>query len=216
MLNTLHFLTRHLLNLFFGFAGFTIALIQLDGDFITFLSIPLAFLIYYVSNKLILFYQKAKQSKALGLTRSEFAHIEEQLKQAKGNLSKLSQQYIRVRSVKSFKLLNEMNKLAKRIINIVQTNPQKFYAVEDFFYAHLPSAVELTDKYTMLTKEQVSGTDIHLALEETRTTLKDLHETMEADLKQALASDIEELKIELDFAKMANDKRKERVKLGGD
>lgn len=101
--------------------------------------------------------------------------------------------------------------MSRRIINIVNSDPHKFYAVEDFFYAHLPSAVELTDKYTLLTKEQIKGTDIHLALEETRKTLKDLHVTIEEDLKLALQSDIENLKIELDFAKLANEKRRDRI-----
>lgn len=215
MLNALHFTIRHLFNAFFGFAIFVIAIVQFNTTF-TLLSIPLALATYFISNKLILLYQKSKQSKQYGLTRSEFDHIEKQLKIARTQLTNLTQQYIRVRSVKSFKLINDMNKLAKRILNIVQTNPQKFYAVEDFFYAHLPSAVELTDKYTLLTKEQLGDPSIQLALEDTRRTLKDLYETMEVDLKQALASDIEGLKIELDFAKLANDKRKERVKIGGE
>ena len=93
-----------------------------------------------------------------------------------------------------------MTKLSRRIVNIVQTNPQKFYTVEDFFYAHLPSAVQLTENYTMLSQQQIKDNEIHLALEDTRKTLKDLHETMENDLKDALASDLENLKIELDFA----------------
>lgn len=215
MLSTSHSFIRHILNSFFSFAAFILTVIQFDAS-LALLSIPIAIAVYYGSNKAILLFQKTKQSKLLGFTRSEYDHIESQLKQARAHLTKLNQQYVRVRSLKSFKLVNEMNKLSKRILNIVQTNPQKFYAVEDFFYAHLPSAVELTDKYTLLTKEKVSGVDIHLALEDTRSTLKDLHVTMEEDLKLALASDIEDLKIELDFAKMANDKRKERVKIGGE
>lgn len=214
MLNALHFTTRHMFNTFFGFATFILAIVQFN--LFTLLSLPLAALVYFISNKLILLYQKSRQSKQYKLTRSEFNHIEAQLKLARTQLATLTQQYIRVRSLKSFKLINDMNKLSKRILNIVQTNPQKFYAVEDFFYAHLPSAIELTDKYTMLTKEQLSDPVIHVALEDTRRTLKDLYETMEQDLKQALASDIESLKIELDFAKLANEKRKERVKIGGE
>lgn len=215
MLNAFHFTTRHVFNAFFAFALFIIAIVQFNTIF-TLLSVPLAIATYIVSNKLILLYQKSKQSKLHGLTRSEFDHIEAQLKIARTQVTNLIQQYVRIRSVKSFKLLNDMNKLAKRILNLVQTNPQKFYAVEDFFYAHLPSAVELSNKYTVLTKQQLTDPAIHLALEDTRVTLKELYETMEDDLKQALSSDIEGLKIELDFAKLANEKRKERVKIGGE
>ena len=215
MLGPTNFLTRHLINFLAALTALVISFATITG-FASILALPLAVLAYYVSNKVTLAIQKSSQSKKLGIAKSEYELIELQLNQAKAQIQALNQQYIRVRSVRSFKQINEMSKLAKRIINIVQANPQKFYAVEDFFYAHLPSAVQLSDKYTLLTKEQVPGTDVHLALEETRRTLKELLVTMEEDLKNALASDIENLKIELDFAKMSNDKRKERLKIGGE
>lgn len=215
MLGPINFITRHLINFLAGFAALVVSVLNLPG-MAAILSLPLAIVAYIVSNKITFAIQKTAQSKKIGFSKSEYELIEAQLKQAKGYVNSLNQQYIRVRSVRSFKQINEMSKLSKRIINIVQTNPQKFYAVEDFFYAHLPTAVQLSDKYTLLTKEQVSGNEIHLALEDTRKTLKELHVTMEDDLKNALSSDIENLKIELDFAKMSNDKRKERLKIGGE
>lgn len=215
MLTSFNFITRHLINFVIGSTALIVSATYLPGT-VTLLTIPISVGAYYISNKATLTIQKIKRSKELDLSRTEYNHIDAQLKSARAAIQSLNQQYIRVRSVKSFKLINEMSKLSKRILNIVQSNPRKFYAVEDFFYAHLPSAVMLTDKYTLLTKEQVSGTEIHLALEDTRKTLKELHVTMEEDLKSALASDIENLKIELDFAKLSNDKRKERLKIGGE
>ncbi len=211
MLGAMDFITRHALNLFISFTLYTISILNFDlGVFA--LAVPIGS--YFISNKLLLTFQTYKRSKKLGLTKTEYRQIELQLKKAREQINKLTQQYTRVRSIKSFKLINETSKVSRRIINIVNNDPHKFYAVEDFFYAHLPSAVELTDKYTLLTKEQVKGTDIHLALEETRKTLKDLHVTIEEDLKLALQSDIENLKIELDFAKLSNEKRRDRI--GGD
>lgn len=215
MLGPINFITRHLINLVSSFTIFVVSVINIPG-IAAILSIPLGVVTYAICNKVTFAIQKTTQSKKIGLSKSEYDLIETQLKQAKGYVNALTQQYVRVRSIRSFKQINEMTKLSKRIINIVQSNPQKFYAVEDFFYAHLPSAVQLSDKYTLFTKEQVKGTEIHLALEDTRKTLKELHVTMEEDLKNALASDIENLKIELDFAKMSNDKRKERLKIGGE
>ena len=215
MLGPINFLTRHIINFLVSFTAFVVSAVNISGAAVL-LSIPIAALAYLASNKITFTIQKSSQSKKIGLSKSEYELIDAQLKQAKGHINALNQQYIRVRSIRSFKQINEMSKLSKRIINIVQNNPQKFYAVEDFFFAHLPTAVQLSDKYTLLTKEQVSGNDIHLALEDTRKTLKELHVTMEDDLKNALSSDIENLKIELDFAKMSNDKRKERLKIGGE
>ena len=215
MLGPINFLTRHLINFLVFVTALTLTFLNFTG-IVTMLALPLGIAAYFISNKVTLAIQKTTQSKKIGITKSEYHFIEAQLKQARAHIQTLNQQYVRVRSVRSFKQINEMSKLAKRIINIVQTNPQKFYAVEDFFYAHLPTAVQLSDKYTLLTKEQVPGTEVHLALEETRKTLKELQITMEVDLKSALSSDIENLKIELDFAKLSNEKRKDRLKIGGE
>ena len=207
MLGAMDFITRHALNFLFSF---TLGIISFFNIGVLF-AIAIPIVSYFISNKLILTFQTYKRRKQLGLTKKEYRQIELQLKKAREQINKLTQQYTRVRSIKSFKLINETSKVSRRIINIVNSDPHKFYAVEDFFYAHLPSAVELTGKYTLLTKEQIKGTDIHLALEETRKTLKDLHVTIEEDLKLALQSDIENLKIELDFAKLSNEKRRDRI-----
>src|SRR5690606_5162187 len=82
-------------------------------------------LTYIVSNMVVKRIQKYRKRKELDLTRSEYDHIEAQLKLAKNHINSLTQQYVRVRSIRSFKLLNEMTKLSRRIVNIVQSNPQK-------------------------------------------------------------------------------------------
>ena len=213
MLGAANFFTRHALNFLIGFTVFILTVVNFDLGFIF---VPLVSIAaYLISNIAMKAFQKSKRSKELGLSRSEYKHIENQIKQAKGHINSLSQQYIRVRSVRSFKLLNEMMKLSKRLVHIVQNNPQKFYSVEDFFYSHLPSAVQLTQTYTMLSQTQVKDTEIHLALEDTRKTLKGLHVTMENDLKCAIESDLESLRIELDFVKLENAKKLQQIDLRG-
>ncbi|MDM5333570.1 5-bromo-4-chloroindolyl phosphate hydrolysis family protein [Ureibacillus composti] len=214
MLGATNFFIRHALNFLFSFSIYILTIVNFDLGAVV---VPiLTILTYIVSNSAIKIIQKSKRAKELKLSRSEFKHIESQIKQAKSHINSLTQQYVRVRSIRSFKLLNEMTKLSRRIVNIVQSNPQKFYNVEDFFYAHLPSAVHLTETYTMLSQQQIKDTEVHLALEDTRKTLKDLHVTMEDDLKSALESDIENLKIELDFVKLENEKRRKQLELRGE
>ncbi|HWL24056.1 MAG TPA: 5-bromo-4-chloroindolyl phosphate hydrolysis family protein [Ureibacillus sp.] len=214
MLGAMNFITRHALNFLISLTVFILTVVNFDLGF--FLVPLITILTYYVSNKSIKFIQKSKKSKELGLTRSELSHIEKQLKLARSHILSLTQQYIKVRSISSFKILNEMTKLARRILNIVQTNPAKFYSVQDFFYSHLPSAVELTSKYTLLTQQQLKDMEIQLALEDTRKTLKGLHETMESDLKSALESDLEHLKLEIDYAKLETEKNRQQLKFRGD
>lgn len=213
MISNGQFLLRHALNMIISIFSF-----GLIGNIYDLSLIPLItfFVVYFISNKGILFIQQYKNAKKYKLSRSQFIQIEHHLAEASKQANALTQKYVQVRSVKSFKVIYEMSKLAKRIISIVQKDPAKFYTIESFFYAHLPSALELSDKYALLVKEQVGGSDIHLALNDARNTLKDLYETMESDLKIALASDIESLKIELDFAKHANEERQNEITFGGD
>lgn len=214
MLTTSQFLIRHLINGFISFSTFILLVVNYDlGLFF----VPiLAAASYFISNKVITFIQTRSRSRELGLTTSEMKLIDEQLKLARASIQQLNAVPIKIRSIQSFRQKTDMVKTARRIVQIVKANPHKFFGIEDFFYAHLPSAVELTSKYTLLTKQQVKSADIHLALDETRSTLKELQITLEDDLKFALKDDIESLKIEIDFAKLENERRKERNQLGGD
>lgn len=151
-----------------------------------------------------------------GITKEEFKHIETQLSAANKHIQTLSQNYLRVRSVSAFKQLLEMTRISKNIVKIVKTDPRKFYNVEPFFYAHLPSAVELTDKYTMLSKQPVKDKEIQLTLSKTRETLTDLNDTIQIDLKDALANDIDTLQMEIEFANRSNLRRREQLDWRGD
>lgn len=214
MLTTTQFFTRHLTNGFVSLSTFILLVVNFD---LGILLVPLLTASsYFLSNKVITLFQKRARSRELGLTTAEMKLIGEQLSNAKQLIQKLNAQPVKVRSVKSFKQKSDMVKTARRIVQIVKMNPHKFFGIEEFFYAHLPSAVELTSKYALLSKQQVKSSDIHLALDETRSTLKELQVTFEDDLKMALKDELETLKIEIDFAKLENERRKERNQIGGD
>lgn len=150
------------------------------------------------------------------LTLSEYFHIQRQIKEANKKIRTLNSHYLKVRSLSSFKQLFEMNRLAKRIISLVKTNPRKFYQAENFFYAHLDSAVELTSKYALLVSQPVKDREMKMALEDTRETLESISLVMEDDLKNVLTSDIEHLKMELDFAKLSVGKMEQPLYLKGE
>ncbi|WP_075617790.1 5-bromo-4-chloroindolyl phosphate hydrolysis family protein [Paenisporosarcina indica] len=201
MLEVKYFIIRHLLSIPI-FIGSWIALQSGLGLHFA-LSGLLSVGPYAISIQLIKMIQSRKLVSRYGLSMSEYRHIKKQLKEAKAKLKQLNGYFVKVRSVRAFKQLFEMNRLAKRIFNIVKTNPKKFYQVETFFYAHLDTAVQLTSKYTLLVSQPVKAIDVQIALQETRETLLDLNQVMEQDLHQVLSSDIEHLKMELDFAKVS-------------
>ena len=172
--------------------------------------------IYLGSSFTIKQIQISSTIKKLGLQRSEYNYIKGQLKGAKLKLKRLNSYYGKVRSVQAFRQLHEMNTLSRRILAIIKANPQKFYRVENFFYAHLDSAVELTSKYAILVNQPLKDKEIQIALQNTRETLTDVNEQLEQDLRDALASDIETLNMEIDFVGVTKNKNKPLLEMKGD
>lgn len=109
-----------------------------------------------------------------------------------------------------------MNGLARRILGIVKTNPKKFYHVEKFFYAHLDSAVELTSKYALLVNQPLKDKELRIALQNTRETLGDVNKQLEQDLRSALAPDIHQLQMEIDFVDITMNQDKPLLEMKGD
>ena len=149
--------------------------------------------------------------KKYGLNRREYYYILDQLQEAKSKLSRLQNLFLKVRSLRSLKQMIELNSLVKRIYSVVKKEPKRFYEIEPFFYSHLDSVVELAEKSALLSSKKVKGTDMKRSLIETTETLGDLSQTLEADLRQVLARDIEHLTIELDVAKQRTSQRKQLV-----
>lgn len=164
-----------------------------------FISLTIAALVFIMTLYISKTYQRFNKRKQFSLSKSEYTHIEAQLEEAVEFLQQFNRSYTKIRSISGFKNLYEMSKLSKRIISIVRSNPPKFYQAEIFFYSHLPSAAEITEKYVFLSKQQIKDTEVHIALQRTRETLEDVFQSMEKDLRQLLAADIEDLKVELDF-----------------
>ncbi|MCM3709663.1 5-bromo-4-chloroindolyl phosphate hydrolysis family protein [Sporosarcina luteola] len=172
--------------------------------------------IYLGGNFTIKQIQLSSNVKELGMSRSEYKHIKTQITEAKSKINKLNGLYGQVRSVQAFKQVYEMNNLAKRILTIVRKNPKKFYHVEKFFYSHLDSAVELTSKYAMLVNQPLNDQEIRVALQHTRETLTEVNKQLEQDLRGALATDIEQLQLELDYVDVTMKKNKPLLEMKGE
>lgn len=209
-----NFFTRHFITAPISFGSWLYLTFGTSLNF--FAATGLFIAIYLGSSFTIKQFQIASSIKKLGLQRSEYNYIKGQLKGAQLKLKRLNSYYGKVRSVQAFKQLHEMNTLSRRIINIIRANPKKFYQVENFFYAHLDSAVELTSKYAILVNQPLKDKDIQIALQDTRETLSDVNEQLEQDLRDVLSSDIENLKMEIDFVGVTMNKKKPLLEMKGD
>ncbi|MFB1080937.1 5-bromo-4-chloroindolyl phosphate hydrolysis family protein [Jeotgalibacillus sp. JSM ZJ347] len=149
----------------------------------------------------IKWFQKRSLLKSYGLTKREYEYIQSNLKEAQKKISRLQGKQLQIRSISAMRQLNDMIKFSRRIFTIVKKDPKRFYTSERFFFYHLDSAVELTEKYTMLVTQPVKDKEILVSLEDTRQTLHELNRSLEEDLMKVLSNDLDTLRIELDMAK---------------
>ena len=99
--------------------------------------------------------------------------------------------------------------MLKKIQQLTKQEPKRFYKAEPFYFSHLDSVVELSEKYALLSRQPNKSRELNQSLVETRRTLDELTETVEKDLYEILAEDIEDLHFELDVAKKTINTRKE-------
>lgn len=209
-----NFFTRHFITAPISFGSWLYFVLGIGMNI--FAATGLLIAIYLGGTFAIKQLQISSEVKKLGMRRSEYNYILDQLNQAKLKLKRLNSYYGKVRSVQAFRQLHEMNTLSRRILSIVRANPKKFYHVENFFYAHLDSAVELTSKYAILVNQPLKDKEVQIALQSTRETLTDVNEQLEQDLRQALTSDLQQLQLELDFVGATMNKRKPLLEMKGD
>lgn len=135
------------------------------------------------------------------LSRKEFAYIVQNLKEAKKKIHRLQKVFFNVRNIGAFKQMLDLIRLVKRIYAIIRREPRRFYQAEKFFFYHLDSIVELSEKYAFLAAQPVKNNELYFSLKDTRNTLKELKRTIENDLYEVLSKDIDHLEFELNVAK---------------
>ncbi|WP_071460870.1 5-bromo-4-chloroindolyl phosphate hydrolysis family protein [Bacillus massilinigeriensis] len=147
------------------------------------------------------FLWKNKFLKKHGVTRKEYKYIKKNLDEAKGKISRLQKSAYSIKHLPTIKQRFELVRLVKKINSIVKKDPKRFYQAERFYFSHLDSVLELTEKYAFLASQPKKNRDISEALADTRWTLEDLTRTVEQDLYEILSDDVENLNFEIDVAK---------------
>jgi 5-bromo-4-chloroindolyl phosphate hydrolysis protein len=84
---------------------------------------------------------------------------------------------------------------------LTKKEPKRFYKAERFYFSHLDSVLELTEKYAFLSSQPKISLELEHSLSETRRTLNELTEKVEQDLYYILSDDIDNLNFEIDVAK---------------
>ncbi len=144
-----------------------------------------------------------------GLNRKEYRYIKNNLVEAKRKISRINKTLLTIRHISSLKQRIELMRVLKKIYQLTKSEPKRFYKAEPFYFSHLDSVVELSEKYAFLSRQPNKSRELNQSLIETRRTIEELTETVEKDLYDMLAEDIEDLHFELDVAKKTINTKKE-------
>ncbi|PLS02078.1 5-bromo-4-chloroindolyl phosphate hydrolysis family protein [Neobacillus cucumis] len=154
-------------------------------------------------------FQNISYIKKHQLTRKEYRYIKKNLKEAKQKIKRLNRSIFKIRDIYSVKQRIDINRITKKIHKMTLKEPRRFYKAEEFYFSHLDSVVELTEKYSLLSSQPKQNHEMNQSLIETRRTLNDLTKVLEEDLYRVISDDIDTLNFEIDVAKHTIQKKKE-------
>lgn len=135
------------------------------------------------------------------LSRKEYRYIKQNLKEAKKKINRLSKMQFSIRNITSLKQRIDILRVTRKIYKLTSSEPRRFYKAERFYFCHLDSVLELTEKYAFLSSQPKRNVELEHSLSETRRTLNELSEQVEQDLYYILSDDIDDLNFEIDVAK---------------
>ncbi|WP_342433057.1 5-bromo-4-chloroindolyl phosphate hydrolysis family protein [Neobacillus sp. FSL H8-0543] len=135
------------------------------------------------------------------LSRKEYRYIKKNLDEAKLKINRLNKSLFSIRDLQTVKQRIDVLRVARKIQSLAKTEPRRFYKAEKFYFSHLDSVVELTEKYRFLSVQPKKNHEIDVSLYETRQTLIELTKALEEDLYYMISDDIDHLNFEIDVAK---------------
>lgn len=158
---------------------------------------------YYISDGVM----KHRVMTRQGLPRKEYKFIQSELKVANEKISRLNKHVFSIRHFPSFKQRIDLMRVTKKIYRLTKEEPRRFYKAEKFYYSHLDSLVEISQKYALLSSQPKKNRALQATLNDTRRTLEQLGRTIEDDLHDILSDDIDDLHFELDVVKHTSRKK---------
>lgn len=182
---------------FFGFnqTFFVSSLIAIAGGGI----------VYWLTGAIL----RNKFLKKHGLSRKEYQYIKKNLDEAKLKINRLQKALFTIKHIRSLKERIELLRMTKNIYKLTSKEPRRFYQAEEFYFSHLDSVLELSERYAFLSSQPKTNRELEFSLRDTQETLEDLTKVVEKDLYEVLSNDINHLNFEIDVAKNSIKKYKE-------
>lgn len=162
-------------------------------------------IVYWLTGAIL----RNKFLKKQGLSRKEYQYIKKNLDEAKLKINRLQKALFTIKHIRSLKERIELLRMTKNIYKLTSKEPRRFYQAEEFYFSHLDSVLELSERYAFLSSQPKTNRELEFSLRDTQETLEDLTKVVEKDLYEVLSNDINHLNFEIDVAKNSIKKYKE-------
>ena len=131
----------------------------------------------------------------------EYRYIRRNLHEAHHKIRRVQKAILSIRHMTVLRETMELLRFMKKIYRVTKKEPNRFYQGEQFYFTHLDSAVELTEKYALLSSQPKRNEELERVLAETRHTIKEMKTRIEKDLYHILSDDIDNLQFEVNYVK---------------
>lgn len=137
------------------------------------------------------------------VTSEEFEYVQEQVQEARALISQISKSRYKVKSFAMVDAINRIQKVSKKMVSLMEEQPERYRGANEFFNQYLPSSVNVITTYSTLLNQPVRTPEMVEAMRESETAIRQLAGKIEDQLAFALSDECMRLNAELSLIKQS-------------
>lgn len=136
-----------------------------------------------------------------GLSKEETQFFRETMNTAKYQIVKIEKNMNSTGKLKAIEHRNNVVRVSKALFKEITKDPQRLHVVDKFLYVHLPSLMELTDKYVEIDRHEAKSKSTYDILDQSAETIDEMSQMIVEDYVRFMSDDIEDMELEVELAK---------------
>jgi len=136
-----------------------------------------------------------------GLSKEETNFFRETMNTAKYQIVKIEKNLDSTGKLRAIEHRNNTVRVAKSLFKEITKDPQRLHVVDKFLYVHLPSLMELTDKYVEIDRHEAKSKSTYDILDKSAETIDEMCQLIVEDYVRFMSEDIEDMELEVELAK---------------
>ncbi|MFC0233464.1 5-bromo-4-chloroindolyl phosphate hydrolysis family protein [Vagococcus entomophilus] len=158
---------------------------------------------------------KSQHYHDFGMTDQEINFFRETMSTAKDQIEELTTYTHELSKLQAINLRHDTLNVARAMFKALVAEPTRLHLADQFLYTDLPSLVELSEKYIQVNQHEIKNRETYAKLEESAQAIDTLSKKIVTDYEHFVAEDLEDLEIEIAYAKQHTKKEpdfKEEIK----